>query len=204
MKERLELDSDVNVGSPDFKNLVDSTFETLLTITTILSGVYVAVSFDWFAQAVAEPHPGEPMSPEMVTQAITGVFLGLIFILPLVLVLLAWAMSKFRGSSSWRTAAWSGLLYCLAQDFVGVLALLAFPLIAENIFIGPLLVAAFVFVIIVPTTLGIALGYQVTVRYDQDLLRLGARKRRYALTATITIIAILCIQAILGMAILSL
>ncbi|MHA1924756.1 MAG: hypothetical protein ACW974_02465, partial [Candidatus Thorarchaeota archaeon] len=78
------MESDVNVGLPDFKNLVDSTFETLLTITTILSGVYVAVSFDWFAQALAEPHPGEPMSPEMVTQAIMGVFLGLIFIMPLV------------------------------------------------------------------------------------------------------------------------
>jgi len=198
------LESDVNIGSPDFKKLVDSTFETLLTITTILSGVYVAVSFDWFAQALAEPHPGEPMSPEMVTQAITGVFLGLIFIMPLVIVLLAWALSKFWGSSTWRTVAWSGLLYCLAQDFVGVLALIAIPLITENIFVGPLLVAAIVFVIIVPTILGISLGYRVTVRYDHDLLRLGARKRRYALTATLTIVAILAVQAILGLSILAL
>jgi hypothetical protein len=198
------LESDANVASADFKNLVDSAFETLLTITTILSGVYVAVSFDWFAQAMVEPHPGEPMSPEMVTQAIMGVFLGLIFILPLVIVVLAWALSKLWGSSPWRTVAWSGLLYCLAQDFVGVLALLALPLIAENIFVGPLLIAAVVFVIIVPTTLGIALGYRVTVRYDQDLLRLGARKRRYALIATLTVIAILSIQTVLGLFILTL
>lgn len=198
------MESDVNIGSPDFKNLVDSTFETLLTITTILSGVYVAVSFDWFAQALAEPHPGEPMSPEMVTQAITGVFLGLIFIMPLVIVLLAWALSKFWGSSTWRTVAWSGLLYCLAQDFVGVLALISIPLITENIFVGPLLVAAIIFVIIVPTILGISLGYRVTVRYDQDLLRLGARKRRYALTAILTVVAILAVQAILGLSILAL
>jgi hypothetical protein len=194
----------VNVGLPDFKNLVDSTFETLLTITTILSGVYVAVSFDWFAQAVAEPHPGEPMSPEMVTQSIMGVFLGLIFIMPLVLVLLAWALSKFWGSSTWRTVAWSGLLYCLAQDFVGVLALVAIPLILENILVGPLLLGAVIFVVLIPTILGISLGYRVSVRYDQDLLRLGARKRRYALTATLTVVAILAVQAILGLFILAL
>ncbi|MHA2209492.1 MAG: hypothetical protein ACXABV_10010 [Candidatus Thorarchaeota archaeon] len=198
------MESDVNVGLPDFKNLVDSTFETLLTITTILSGVYVAVSFDWFAQAVAEPHPGEPMSPEMVTQSIMGVFLGLIFIMPLVLVLLAWALSKFWGSSTWRTVAWSGLLYCLAQDFVGVLALVAIPLILENILVGPLLLGAVIFVVLIPTILGISLGYRVSVRYDQDLLRLGARKRRYALTATLTVVAILAVQAILGLFILAL
>ncbi|MHA2042894.1 MAG: hypothetical protein ACW975_13640, partial [Candidatus Thorarchaeota archaeon] len=192
------MESDANIGSADFKTLVDSTFETLLTITTILSGVYVAISFDWFAQALAEPHPGEPISPEMVTQAITGVFLGLIFILPLTIVVLAWALFKFRGSSAWRTVAWSAISYCLAQDFVGVLALLMFPLIAENIFVGPLLIAAVVFVIIMPTTLGITLGYRVTVRYDRDLLALGARKRSYALTAITTVIAILTIQAILG------
>lgn len=165
--------------------------------------MYVAVSFDWFAQAVAEPHPGGPMSPEMMTQAITGVFLGLIFILPLSVVLLAWALFKFWGSSTWRTVAWSSLLYCLSQDFVGVLALLAFPLIAEGIFVGPLLIAAVVFVIIVPTTLGITLGYRVTVRYDRDLLQLGARKRSYALTAITSVIAILTIQAILGLFILA-
>jgi hypothetical protein len=198
------MESDANIDSPDFKTVVDSAFETLLTITTILSGVYVAVSFDWFASALSEPHPGEPMSPEMVTQAITGVFLGLIFILPLTIIVLAWALFKFRGSSAWRTAAWSALLYCLAQDFVGVLALLMFPLIAENIFAGPLLIAAVVFVIIIPTTLGITIGYRVTVRYDRDLLALGARKRSYALTAVTTVIAILTIQAILGLFILSL
>jgi len=198
------MESEANLGLSDFKNLVDSAFETILTITTILSGVYVAVSFDWFSQALAEPHPGEPMSPEMITQAIMGVFLGLIFILPLVLILLAWALSKFWGSSTWRTVAWSGLLYCLAQDFVGVLALLALPLIAANVFVGPILIAAIVFVVVIPTILGVALGYRVTVRYDQDLLRLGARKRRYALTAILAIVTILVIQAILGLFILSL
>lgn len=197
------MESAANIASPDFKTVVDSAFETLLTITTILSGIYVAVSFDWFSSALAEPHTG-PLSPELITQAMTGVFLGLIFILPLSIVVVAWALFKFWGSSTWRTIAWSSLLYCLSQDFVGVLALLAFPLIAENIFAGPLLVAAVVFVIIVPTTLGITLGYRVTVRYDRDLLRLGVRKRSYALTAITSVIAILTIQAILGLFILSL
>jgi hypothetical protein len=65
-------------------------------------------------------------------------------------------------------------------------------------------VASVVFVIIVPTTLGITLGYRVTVRYDRDLLRLGVRKRSYALTAITSVIAILAIQAVLGLFILSL
>jgi hypothetical protein len=196
------LESDVNADLSDFRALIDSTFETILTITTILSGVYAAVSFDWFAQAMAEPHPGEPMSSEMVTQAMMGVFLGMLFIIPLVLVLLSWALSKFRGSTTWRTIAWSGLLYCLAQDFTGILALLAIPLLAAGVFVGPLLVAAVAFVIVIPTILGAVLGYRVSVRYDQDMLR--TRKRRYALTATLTVFSILAIQGLLGLFILAL
>jgi len=200
----LELERDVSINTADFRALIDSTFETLLMITTILSGVYAAVSFDWFAQAMAEPHPGEPMSPEMVTQAMMGVFLGLIFILPLTLIVLSWALSKIWGSTTWRTIAWSGLLYCLAQDFTGILALLAFPLIAANVFVGPILIAAVLFVIVIPTTLGTVLGYRVSVRYDQDAMPLKKKKRRYALNAIFTVLAILIIQAILGLFILSL
>lgn len=198
------MESDLIREVADFKDLVDSTFNTLLTITTILSGVYVAVSFDWFSSALAEPHPGEPMSPEMITQAIMGVFLGLIFILPLVLVLLSWALSKFRHSPTWRTAAWSGLMYCLAQDFVGILALLAIPMIAANVFVGPLLFASILFVIVPPTVLGIALGYRVSVRYDRDILLPKARTRRYAITASATVFIMLSIQAVLGLFILTL
>lgn len=198
------MESDLIREVSDFKELVDSTFNTLLTITTILSGVYVAVSFDWFSSAMAEPHPGEAMSPEMITQAIMGVFLGLIFILPLVLVLLAWALSKFRYSTTWRTVAWSGLLYCLAQDCVGILALLAIPMIAANVFVGPILFAAIGFVIVLPTVLGIVLGYRVSVKYDRDILLQKARTRRYALTASGTVFVMLSIQALLGLFILAL
>jgi hypothetical protein len=183
--------------------MIDSTFETLLTITTILSGVYAAVSFDWFASAMATPHPGEAMSPEIITQALIGVGLGLIFILPLTLIVLAWALSKIWASTTWRTIAWSGLLYCLTQDFTGILALLAFPLIAANVFAGPILLAAVLFVIIIPTTLGISLGYRVSVRYDQDAAPLQKKKRRYALNATLTVLAILTIQAIIGLSIIT-
>ena len=56
--------------------------------------------------------------------------------------------------------------------------MLAFPLIAANVFTGPILIAAVVFVIIVPTTLGITLGYRVSVRYDQDAMPLKRKKRR--------------------------
>ncbi len=198
------MERDTIIESSNFRTLVDSTFETLLTITTILSGVYVAVSFDWFASAMSEPHPGEPMSVEMVTQAMMGVFLGLIFIMPLVLVVLSWALTKFRASTTWRTIAWSGLIYCLAQDFTGILALLAFPLIAASFFVGPILIAAIVFVVITPTVTGAALGYSVSVRYDQDAMPLEARKRRYAATAILTVFTMLAIQGILGLVILTL
>jgi hypothetical protein len=198
------LESDLIREVTDFKELVDSAFNTLLTITTILSGVYVAVSFDWFSSAMAAPHPGEPMNPEMITQATMGVFLGLIFILPLVLVLLAWALSKFRYSTVWRTVAWSGLLYCLAQDFVGVLALLAIPMIMENVLVGPLILAVIGVVIVPPTILGIVLGYRVSVRYDRDILQPKAQTRRYAVTASVTVFTMLSIQALLGLFILAL
>jgi len=198
------MENDASIRISDYRAMIDSTFETLLTITTILSGVYAAVSFDWFASAMATPHPGEPMTPEMITQALTGVFLGLIFILPLTLIVLSWALSKIWTSTTWRTIAWSGLLYCLTQDFTGILALLAFPLIAANVFVGPILFAAVLFVIIIPTTLGISLGYRVSVRYDQDATPLKKKKRRYALNATFTVLAILIIQAILGLSIITL
>jgi len=70
------MESGVKANPSDFKVVADSVFETLLTITTILSGVYVSITFDWFAQALAEPHPGEPIKPEMLTQATTGIILG--------------------------------------------------------------------------------------------------------------------------------
>ncbi|MFX1560615.1 MAG: hypothetical protein ACFFBL_08495 [Promethearchaeota archaeon] len=197
------MESDVTIRVSDYRAMIDSTFETLLTITTILSGVYAAVSFDWFSTAMAEPHPGEPMTQEMITQALIGVFLGLIFILPLTLIVLSWALSKIWASTTWRTVAWSGLLYCLTQDFTGILALLAFPLIAANVFVGPILLAAVLFVIIIPTSLGISLGYRVSVRYDQDAQPLKKKKRRYALNAILTVLAILIIQAILGLSIIT-
>ncbi len=197
------MESDVRFQTSDFRAMIDSTFETLLTITTILSGVYAAVSFDWFSSAMTTPHPGEAMSPEMITQALIGVGLGLMFILPLTLIVLSWALSKIWASTTWRTVAWSGLLYCLTQDFTGILALLAFPLIAANVFVGPILIAAVLFVIIVPTTLGISLGYRVSVRYDQDAAPLLKKKRRYALNATLTVLAILMMQAIIGLSIIT-
>jgi hypothetical protein len=34
--------------SPNFKDVADQVFGTLLTITTILSGVYASIAFGWF------------------------------------------------------------------------------------------------------------------------------------------------------------
>jgi hypothetical protein len=53
-------------AASNFKDAADEIFGTLLTITTILSGVYVSITFGWFGQAMIEPHPGKPMTPEML------------------------------------------------------------------------------------------------------------------------------------------
>jgi len=155
--------------SSDFGVVADSVFETLLTITTILSGVYVSITFGWFGQAMIEPHPGEPMKPEMVTQATAGIILGLIFILPLVHILVAWALSKFRHSVTWKAVAWSGLIYCLTQDFIGLLALFEFPLIASGTLVGSLLIAAGAFVVLTPPFFGGVLGYRLGIGYSHSM-----------------------------------
>lgn len=154
-------------GSPEFKDVADQVFETLLTITTILSGVYVSVSFGWFGQAFMAPHAGEPMTVEMLGWAVFGIVLGMVFILPLILVLLCWAFAKFRNSAAWGTAAWSGLVYCLTQDFIGVVALFCFSLIATGAIIGLTMIVAGAFVLLIPPILGILIGHKIGVSYSQ-------------------------------------
>ena len=44
--------------STDFREVADQVFGTLLTITTILSGVYASITFGWFRQAMITPHEG--------------------------------------------------------------------------------------------------------------------------------------------------
>jgi hypothetical protein len=193
------MEGDRKENSSDFKVVADKVFETLLTITTILSGVYVSITFGWFGQAMVEPHPGEPMKPEMVTQAVMGVMLGLIFIVPLVFILLAWAFSKFRNSVTWRTVAWSGLTYCLTQDFVGIVAMFGFPLIAGGAFVGLLLIATGAVVIITPFLVGAVLGYRVSIRYSRSMLTVETNKKRHASIALLTVVLILVIQGLIGL-----
>lgn len=185
-------------NSSDFTVSADSVFERLLTITTILSGVYVSITFGWFSQAMIEPHPGEPMKPEMLTQAMTGIILGLIFLLPLVFILVAWAFSKFKDSTTWKTAAWSGLIYCLTQDFIGLFALLGFSLIAAGALVGSLLVVTGAFVIMTPPIVGAILGYRVGIRYSYSMSGKEKRERKTASTTLLMVISILIIQSLLG------
>lgn len=135
----------------------------------------------------------------MLTQAITGTTLGLIFILPLVFILVAWAFSKFRNSTAWRTVAWSGLVYCLTQNFIGLVALFAFPLIAAGVLVGFLLIITVAFVILVPPILGALLGYRIGISYNHSTLTAEKRKRRQASIALLTVVFILVIQVLLGL-----
>jgi hypothetical protein len=198
-----EMSGDTNIDrSSDFGVVADSVFGTLLTITTILSGVYVSITFGWFGQAMIEPHPGEPMKPEMVTQATAGVILGLIFILPLVHILVAWALSKFRHSLTWKVVAWSGLIYCLTQDFIGLLALFEFPLIASGALVGSLLIAAGAFVVLTPLLFGTVLGYRLAVGYSHSMSPVQVGKGRLALTVLLAVVSVLAIQGALGLVLL--
>jgi len=179
--------------SSDFKTVADSVFETLLTITTILSGVYIATVFDWFKQVI-----GTQPTPETLERATVGIILGLLFILPLVFILLAWAFSKFRGSITWRTVAWSGLIYCLTQDFIGLVALFGFSLIMAGVLYHELTVMVLPFVLLIPPILGIILGYRVSIGYSRSLT-VGIRRGKLAFTAFLTVIFILVIQVLFGL-----
>jgi uncharacterized membrane protein YidH (DUF202 family) len=180
--------------SPNFKEVADQVFGTLLTITTILSGVYASITFGWFGTAMITPHEGGPMTPEMMAAALVGIFLGMVFIFPLVLILLSWALAKFRNSTAWGTAAWSGLIYCLAQDFIGIVAMFSFSLIATGAIIGTTLIISGAFVLLFPPILGILIGHRVGVRYNQ-LDQTAQKGKRHASTpAVVMVLLILVIQ----------
>ena len=175
------------VDSSEFRIVADSVFGTLLTITTILSGLYIGMAFGWFEGAI-----GEATTPEMIHQATTGIVISLVFILPLVLVLMAWALSKFSDSIAWRNIAWSGLIYCLTQDFIGLVAMFGLTLIMAGGIYQGVTVIVLPLVVSIPPVLGVVLGYRVSSRYGPGLSR-----ERHALTALITIIVIFAIQATL-------
>ena len=194
------MESDKEVVEFNFQSEADSVFQTLLTVTTILSGVYASVAFGWFSAAVLEPHPGTPITPEMLTQALIGIFLGLIFILPLVSVLMTWAYSRFSDSIAWRTASWSGLIYCLSQDFVGVAALIAFPLYASGGGpVGLILIVAGAIVIIPPPIIGAFFGYKVGMKYSNIMTRFEIRKKEIAVASFGSVVLMLSIQVLLGL-----
>ena len=175
--------------SSDFKTVADSVFGTLLTITTILSGMYMGIAIDLFKKVISEP-----TSPEVVEQATMGIIFGLIFILPLMLILMAWALAKFRDSITWRTVAWSGLIYCLTQDFVGLVALFGFSMILAGLIYHGITMSVIPLVVLIPPAFGLALGYRVSIRYSPDLPR-----KKHVLTALLTIVLLLAIQGALGL-----
>ena len=181
--------------STDFREVADQVFGTLLTITTILSGVYASITFGWFAQAMITPHEGGPMTPEMMAAAIVGIFLGMVFVLPLVFILLSWALAKFRNSDAWRTAAWSGLKYCLAQDFIGIVAMFSFSLIASGAMVGVTLIIAGAFVLLTPPIFGLWIGHRIGVRYSKPNQKAPGKKRNASMLSVGTVFLILVIQA---------
>jgi hypothetical protein len=181
--------------STDFREVADQVFGTLLTITTILSGVYASITFGWFAQAMITPHEGGPMTPEMMAAAIVGIFLGMVFVLPLVFILLSWALAKFRNSDAWRTAAWSGLIYCLAQDFIGIVAMFSFSLIASGAMIGATLIGAGAFVLLIPPIFGLWVGHRIGVRYSEPDQKAPGKKRNASMLSVGIVFLILVIQA---------
>jgi len=180
-------------NSINFKDKADSAFKTLLTVTTILSGVYISMTFGWFSSYFTD------VKPENLQIAMTGVIFGLIFILPLVVILVSWALSQFRDSVTWRIVSWAGLIYCLTQDFIGIVGLFGFSLILAGILHHGLTMTLAPFVLLVPPVLGSVLSYRVGVGYSRSLQIAERRKGRYALTALLGVISILVIQGLLGL-----
>jgi hypothetical protein len=171
--------------------VADSVFQTLLTITTILSGSYSAIAFGWFTGAV-----GQATSPQVLSQATFGIVLGLIFIVPLILILLAWALSQFRYSLTWKTVAWSGLIYCLTQDFLGIIAMLGLALVVNDLIGDTAVVLGMPFIFVIPPALGSALGYRICRSYE------GAGevgRKRILSTTIVTTVFITIIQISIGL-----
>ena len=185
--------NDAEVSS-NFMEIADQVFGTLLTITTILSGVYASITFGWFGTAMITPHEGGPMTPEMSAAAIVGIFLGMVFILPLIFILLSWTFAKFKNSTTWGTAAWTGLIYCLAQDFIGIVAMFNFSLIASGAIIGVTLILAGAFVLLIPPIFGILIGHRIGVKYNQLDKTAEERKRNPATPAVVMAFLILAVQ----------
>ena len=114
-----------------------------------------------------EPHPGGSMTYEMLAAAIVGIVLGTVFILPLVFILLSWAIAKFRNSVAWAVATWSGLIYCLTKDLIGMVALFNFSLIASNAIVGLTFFVSGALVLLPPPILGISIGHRIGVNYNK-------------------------------------
>jgi hypothetical protein len=161
--------------SPDYVFIADSVFQNLLTIVTILSGSYSAIALGKFAEAL-----GQATTTQLMTQATFGIVYGLIFLVPLIIIILGWALSKFRNSLTWKTFAWSGLIYCLTQDLLGVIAMLGLALVGIGILDDNIVVLGMPIIFFVPPGLGSALGYRICKSYY------GARnigRNRLVLTA---------------------
>jgi len=177
----------------NFRDKADSAFETLLTVTTILSGVYISMAFGWFSNYFTD------VKPENLQIAMTGVIFGLIFILPLVVILMSWALSQFRDSVTWRIVSWAGLIYCLTQNFIGIVGLFGFSLILAGVLRHGLTMMLAPLVLFIPPVLGTVLSYRVGIGYSRSLPTAETRRGRYALTALLGVISILAIQGLLGL-----
>jgi hypothetical protein len=111
---------------------------------------------------------------------------------------MSWAFAKFRNSATWAIAAWSGLIYCLTQDFIGIVALFSFSLIATGAIIGLSMIVAGAFVLLVPPVLGIFLGFRIGNRYTHFTQAAKRGKERKAAPVIVMVFLILVVQALLA------
>ena len=179
--------------SPDFKAAADSVFQTLLTITTILSGAYTAITFNWYSQYMVTPR-----DPRMLKLATLGNILALMFILPLVIILVSWAFSKLRDSITWRTMSWTGLIYSLTQDFIGIIAIFTASLTMTEMVHHTIVELALPLVIVTPPLVAGFLGYRVSTGYSRSMIA-SPKKRRRGLAVFAALALVLGIQVVLGL-----
>ncbi len=139
-----------------------------------------------------------PRDPRLLELAASGNILGLMFILPLVIILVGWAFSKLRDSVMWRTMSWAGLIYCLTQDFIGIVAIFTASLTLTGMVHHTVTEWAFPFVIAIPPLVAGLVGYRVSGGYSKSMMVSPGRRRR-GLAVFAGVALVLGVQVALGL-----
>ncbi|MFQ6086399.1 MAG: hypothetical protein ACE5OY_09135 [Candidatus Bathyarchaeia archaeon] len=178
-----------NKGLKDVIDSADSAFDILLVVTTIMSGAYIGLCLDWVSLVFE--------GPARKLEIFLGSMFALIILWPLVIVIIAYAISKFRGFSvELRTVSSTGLIYCLSQDVLATVITMLVALGAVGMVTTRIAWLLPVFAGLSPV-FAVVLGYRIALVYGRALPEGEIRRGRYALIVLLTVFAIGAIRVLL-------